>query len=168
MKKLSILLIIMVVFGFGALAEAKRGSAVGVDYEEGEETYTLTEGGGLLVQWPVKSQFTGDLEGTMESVCTYFYPFLAPAEDYYFYTGSWSCLGVFIGTLKGEPVKAIMNSWQADVEGEVRKFEIMQGSGGLQGKGTYTGPSGGERYFEFNYWFCENENEQACNSRMGY
>lgn len=167
MKKLSILLIIMVVFGFGSLAEAKRGSAVGVNIEEGEDEYTLTEDGDLIIQWSVKDQFTGDLEGTLEGFCTYFFPY-TNADDFYFYTGSWSCLSVFTGALKGEPIRAIMNSWQADVEGEVRKFEIMQGTGGLQGKGTYTGPSDGERYFEFNYWFCDNENQQACDSRMGY
>jgi hypothetical protein len=165
MRKLSILLIIMVVFGFGSLAEAERGTAVAVTIEEGEDTYTLTEDGDLIIQWPAKDQVTGDLEGTLEGFCTYFYPYTNVND---FYTGSWSCLSYFTGTLKGEPIKAIMNFWQADEEGEVRKLEIMQGTGGLHGKGIYTGPRGGERILEFNYWFCDNENKQACYSRMGY
>ena len=73
MRKLSILLIIMVVFGFGSLAEAKRGSAIGESVEEGDTTWTPTADGWIL-QWPTKDQFTGDLEGTLDGFCTYFHP----------------------------------------------------------------------------------------------
>lgn len=164
MKRLCILLVITLVFGFGSIAEAKKGTAEMVKTDGEIFPYIFTNYG-VIVQIRDTDELTGDLEGTMDSFCSLIYPY---STDPKFSETSCSCLSIFSGTLKGEPITAAFTIWLPSLESEVRKFEIMQGTGGLVGEGTYTGPRGGVRVLEFNYWFCDRENAQACEARMGY
>lgn len=116
---------------------------------------------GQIVMFRDTDKMTGDLEGALDSYCILFQPKALPKI-------SWNCLSMFKGTLKGESIEAVFTVWQADARSNVRKLELMQGTKGLTGVGTYSGPRDGIRTYNFQYRFCEPGNEEACAKRMGY